>query len=211
MGGVTTGKTRETEEDDDDMTFRQIIATMALAVLAGCGAGGDFQTVGPDGLQAAISSGQINPATPTPGNLALGGHRIDPQAPRPGYTVATDSVGNGIQVEYFAPDGRSYLWYPGNATAVQAQYRYGLVIPRDGRPGRIGTVEFLYPSTSVDMTGRRGGEWESRGISDYRVYVMASQKGDIFNLSSGKVPYVRRGCELPKPMIADRPGKGVCR
>ncbi|MBN9886679.1 hypothetical protein [Salipiger abyssi] len=193
------------------MTFMRVIVTIALAVLAGCGVSGDFETVGPKELQAAVESGRINPATPTPGNLALAGHRIDPQAPRPGYTVATDSVGNGIQIEYFAPDGRSYLWYPGNRSVVQAQYRYGLVIPRDGSAGRIGTIEFLYPSNSIDRTGRRGGKWEARGISDYRVYVMASRKGDIFNLSSGEVPYVRRGCDLPKPMIATPPNRGVCR
>lgn len=193
------------------MRLGQVTIVMALAFLAGCGAGGDFKTAGPADLRAAVSSGQINPATPTPGNLALAGHRVDPQAPRPDYTVATDSVGNGIQVEYFAPDGRSYLWYPGNSSVVQAQYRYGLVIPRDGSVGRIGTIEFLYPSNTIDKTGRRGGEWESRGISEYRVYVMASQRGDIFNLSSGKAPYVRRGCDLPKPMVATPPGMGICR
>ncbi|WP_147405720.1 hypothetical protein [Cereibacter sphaeroides] len=193
------------------MKLTPVIAAMALAVLAGCGARGDFEAVGPKELQAAISSGRINPTIPSPGYLGLLGNDVDPQAPRPGYTVATDSVGNGIQIEYFAPDGRSYLWYPGNRTVVPAQYRYGLVIPNDGSTGRIATIEFLYPANSVDMLGRRGGKWESRGISDYRIYVMASQEGDVFNLSSGKVPYVRRGCDLPKPMIAIPPERGACR
>ena len=193
------------------MRLQLSVLAFALAVLVGCGAGGDFREVGPDKLLAAIKSGQINPATPTPGHLALAGHRVDPRAPRPGYTVATDSAGNGVQIEYFAPDGRNYLWYPGNASVVEGRYRYGIVVPRGGRVGRIGTIEFLYPSNSVDKNGRRGGEWESRAISDFRVYVIASQKGDIFNLSTGKVPYVRRACDLPKPMVAIPPGAGVCR
>lgn len=193
------------------MKLKLVVTAIAFAVLSGCMASGDFETVGPKELRAAISSGRIDPTTPSPGNLGLGGHRIDPQAPRPGYTVATDAIGNGIQIEYFAPDGRSYLWYPGNLSVVPAQYRYGLFIPSDGSAGRIGTIEFLYPSNSVDMMGRRGGKWESRGISDYRVYVMASQQGDVFNLSSGKVPYVRRRCDLPLPMLATPPERGKCR
>lgn len=189
--------------------FRQAAASIVFAFLAGCGAGGTFHTVDPKGLEAAIGSGQINPTTPTPGRLQIGPRDVDPQAPRPGYTVATD--GGPIQIEYFAPDGRSYLWFPGNTTVVQGQYRYGLVIPDDGGIGRIGTVEFLYPSNTIGMTGRKGGKWEAQGISDYRMYVMAVRNGDIFNLSSGEIPYVRRGCDLPRPMVANPPGRGICR
>jgi len=47
---------------------------------------------------------------------------MDPGYPRPNYTYASgppwERKGHGIQVEYFAEDGRSYLWYPGNSRVV---------------------------------------------------------------------------------------------
>lgn len=193
-------------------SFRRKAAAVAvLAMLSACGAPSSHAVMEPAQLQQAVAAGRVDPAIQPPGRLEIGPRPADPGAPRPGYTVATDSAGNGIQIEYLAPDGRSHLWYPGSAAAVSGRYRYGVLLPEDGSAGRISDVGFLYPAASRDALGRAGGDWQEREIGDYRSYVIASMPGDVFGLASGRVPYVRRGCDLPRPMVGTVEGQGVCR
>ena len=81
---------------------------------------------------------------PDPEDKVLGFSReIDPQYPRPGVTYATLDRYHGLQVTYYDPSGKSYLWYPGNRVSVEANYRYSGV-PSEKTPSGINirVIEF---------------------------------------------------------------------
>ncbi|WP_170763836.1 hypothetical protein [Ruegeria lacuscaerulensis] len=108
--------------------------------------------------------------------------------PKPGFTYASFDAGHGYQVEYLSPDGRAYLWYPGNRKTVVGKWKI-----------LLDEVCYRYGSNTFNpQTRQRGGSWncEYTGILGYRV--TAFQQGDVFNLKSGNLPYVRKRCELPK-------------
>ena len=139
-------------------------------------------------------------------------YRMDPAYPRPGYTYASGQPkrpgrrGHGIQVEYFSPDGEVFLWYPGNDAAVYGQYRVYGNAPEGQLPDspyRVDGLKFKYQSNSYNpVTNQGGGQWERRDREFSAKDVISYAKGDIFDLSSGTVPYRRRACDLPTPMKA---------
>ncbi|USG60090.1 hypothetical protein NBZ79_12990 [Sneathiella marina] len=98
-------------------------------------------------------------------------------------TVRTYSRTYGNQIEYFAPDGRAYLWYPGNNRPVPSKWRLEHHVFRY-------KICFLYPSSSYDaVTKERGGNWECRFLNLFADSIVEIEKSDIFNLSSGILPY----------------------
>lgn len=126
--------------------------------------------------------------------------------PRPGYTYVTFDRGHGIQIEYFSPNSKAYLWYPGNSRAVPSLYRYmGWNYDKDAAtPSNISTVQFLYPGASYNpVTKEYGGQWED-SPRNQRERLVASKPGDVFNLSSGRVPYRRDKCDLPDKIKPQR-------
>jgi hypothetical protein len=46
---------------------------------------------------------------------------VDPAFPRAGVTYATADYLYGVQIEYFAADGTSYLWFRGNSAPLRGQ------------------------------------------------------------------------------------------
>lgn len=101
-----------------------------------------------------------------------------------GKTVMTYSRQHGTQVEYVAPDGRAFLWYPGNLTIVPSLWKIedrGIIFEN--------RICGKYPSTSYNpATARHGGSWECRPVS--RQPVMDFAEGDVFNLSRRRlVPF----------------------
>lgn len=101
-----------------------------------------------------------------------------------GKTAMTYSNQHGTQVEYFAPDGRSFLWYPGNLTIVPSFWKIqdrGIILENG--------ICWKYPSTSYNpATARDGGSWECRPVS--RHWVIDFAEGDVFDLSHRRlVPY----------------------
>ncbi len=134
------------------------------------------------------------------------GFPVDIAAPRPGYTYAF-GLGpgpHGIQVEYFSEDGQAFLWYPGNDRAVTGFYKYRGHAPRGQipKPSRVDWILFKYQANSWNpVTRQPGGDWELRNREHLAESVISYAKGDIFNLSSGRVPYRRDKFDLPEPLI----------
>ncbi len=94
------------------------------------------------------------------------------------------SGGHGTQIEYLAPDGSTYLWYPGNRNIVVG----GWDVRRSGNKTQMC---FRYgPNTYNPVTEESGGKWECIVLSNYMIFQIDRQKGDMFGLSESKaVPY----------------------
>ena len=95
-----------------------------------------------------------------------------------------DSHGN--QVEYLDPDGRCYLWYPGNPVVLVGQWRCD-----ESR------IYFRYGSETYNpVTGVIGGQWESRPTALWSASVVEAVPGDILELDR-RLPFVLQ----PRPAI----------
>lgn len=144
--------------------------------------------------------------TPQPGQHYLSGYKyaeetvgslqnVDPQYPRSGLTYASVSYLYGIQVEYFAPDGTSYLWFRGNQAPIRGEWKIQ-------GSGLAANLCFIYCANTRDaVTGARGGDWECRRLRNEREGVVSFLEGDPFGLSQGRLPQVSlQRCQLPPPM-----------
>ncbi|MEO0379401.1 MAG: hypothetical protein AAF252_03975 [Pseudomonadota bacterium] len=114
-----------------------------------------------------------------------------------GRTLFFSNDGHGTQVEYFADNGRAYLWYRGNRTAVSSRWRTASPETGDipGPPIPIGrgdvAICFKYPSASYNpVTKTSGGAWECRASILFGENVVAIVEGDPFDLASGQLPAV---------------------
>lgn len=107
-----------------------------------------------------------------------------------GNTIRTHDSFHGTQIEYHAPDGRAYLWYPGNKGAVPSLWK-----TQSSGDGGV-QLCYKYPSNSFNpSTQNFGGEWEC-GAVYVRVRTQRERVvGDPFNLRSGRVPQVSLGGE----------------
>jgi hypothetical protein len=100
-------------------------------------------------------------------------------SPYAGKTVLFYDGGHGNQIEYYDPAGRAFLWYPGNAGAVRGRWRT-----------TTEAICFLYgPNTYNPVTGQHGGSWECTPWDPYRRHITDVADGDVFELSTGAVPY----------------------
>lgn len=118
---------------------------------------------------------------------------VDLEYPRAGYTYATSSYFYGVQVEYFSPDGNSYLWFRGNSRSIPGEWR----IDGSGRE-----LCFRYgPDTRDAVLGTLGGQWECGSRRGAVRSVISFVEGDPFHLSKGTLPaMVLKRCQLPPPM-----------
>ena len=101
-------------------------------------------------------------------------------------TVLTVDRQHGTQVRYFADNGRTFLWYPGNNRIVAADWR----VQSQDRDGfalcfKHGTQTF------APVSGSSGRVWKCSG-SVAQALAMTDEivAGDPFNLSNGAVPFV---------------------
>lgn len=128
-------------------------------------------------------------------NLAGFMQDVDPDFPRGGITYAFADVFYGVQVEYFAPDGTSYLWFRGNRAPLRGEWKV--------RGSGFGEdLCFRYgPNTRDAVTGIRGGNWECGRLASESRDVVSFLEGDPFGLSQGRLPQMSlRRCQLPPPM-----------
>jgi hypothetical protein len=103
-----------------------------------------------------------------------------------GRTLVFYGGGHGIQVEYYARNGRSYLWYPGNSRSVRGQWK---------NSSGGSHVCFRYPANTYDpVKNKQLGDWNCKSKAKVQRMAKSTCKGDPFRLSSGKVPYaLKRG------------------
>lgn len=114
-------------------------------------------------------------STPTKAELA---------ADYKGYTVIFFDRQHGTQVEYFGANNVS-LWYPGNTVIVNGGWKLA------EKPAGQSEICFKYQTTSYNpVTGKRGGSWECRKVSDNQAGIRHRIVGDPFELQSGQVPFI---------------------
>ena len=83
--------------------------------------------------------------------------------------------GHGTQIEYGGPDGRVYLWCPGNQIVLTGQWRIetrSMDIGDKGAPKRLDVAYtcFRYDTSGRNpMTGETGQDWAAFG-ADTRGY-----------------------------------------
>lgn len=106
-------------------------------------------------------------------------------------TAIIKQRGHGIYVEYTAPDGRLYMWYPGNFITVSGTWG----ISEEFYPPR---ACFKYINAHHGVTG----EFEpNECVPAYQTlsgaYVIEKREGDVFQLSTNGIPYVKSIGNLP--------------
>lgn len=105
---------------------------------------------------------------------------------------------HGTQISYKTADGRTYLWYPGNAVVLQGEWRaceerFGFTIkgsPTTTIPyGKICTK--FGANTFNPATGSKGETWECEAASKSDQMLVESRPGDVFGLARRTaVPFV---------------------
>lgn len=100
------------------------------------------------------------------------------------YFSCSQYPSHGTQIEYLSESGKAYLWYPGNTRAVRSDWKL-----EPGRQNKRYHICFKYPSGSVNpVNGNRGGEFRCRNLGEFASGIVDSRSGDIFELSSGRIP-----------------------
>jgi len=99
---------------------------------------------------------------------------------------------HGYQVEYFNND-TTYLWYPGNPVSLEGKWKIS-----------FGKICNMYPQNSYNkITNRTGGNYECSSIKTGMLFLVGELDGDMFGLSSGRVPYVLSRCTPPPEFKLD--------
>ena len=151
--------------------LRNLLILSAISLLAGCSGG--LKTFGP-------TIDELNEMTPYEVEAHIEG--------KTGRTIMTYGWAHGTQIEYVATDGRAYLWYPGNSRAVPSLWE---VQHRGLFTSSFHRICGKYPTRSYNpVTREYGGYWQCDSINAWAKRIPETREGDIFNLSSGKVPWV---------------------
>ena len=93
-----------------------------------------------------------------------------------GATTRSSSIQHGTQVEYLSPDGRAYLWYPGNPRILPGRWRVE-------KRGLGAQICFTYMPQPVSG-------WSCQGGGNYLVNQAEIVDGDPLDLEGGKLPFV---------------------
>ncbi|MDC3989136.1 SEC-C domain-containing protein [Polyangium jinanense] len=96
-----------------------------------------------------------------------------------GKTVLFYDPSHGNQAEYYDPNGRCYLWYPGNRGVVPGEWRV------EGQH-----IAFRYGTNTYNpVTGEHGGSWEPTLLQRWGTNIVDAAPGDVFGLATGRIPY----------------------
>lgn len=99
-----------------------------------------------------------------------------------GRTVLYYNAAHGNQIEYYDPSGWLFLWYPNNRGAVPG--------------GWYIEGAYLYAQYGNNVynpvTRTWGGNWEPSTLLSMLRDVVDSVQGDVFGLSTGRVPFPLR-------------------
>lgn len=102
-----------------------------------------------------------------------------------GFTHRSYSKPHGTQIEYLSPDGRAFLWYPGNRRVVVGSW---VVEPNDRDP-KSGVICYSYTNAFNPVLKTSGGRQCVLSTTFVRG-AKESLSGDVFGLSSGRIPFV---------------------
>ena len=94
-------------------------------------------------------------------------------------TIVFYEPSHGTQIEYFAPDGGAFLWYPGKSRVVAGKYKL------DGNK-----ICFQYGKNTYNpVTRQAGGNWKCSPSFVHRYSGKKACSGDPFNLKTGNIPF----------------------
>lgn len=99
-------------------------------------------------------------------------------------TILTQGL-HGTQIEFHRNDGKSFLWYPGNTSAVLANWKVQSYL------GSSHEICWQYPSNSRNgITGLSSyGRFQCTPAFSHSNDISEILKGDPFGLATGKVPF----------------------
>lgn len=115
----------------------------------------------------------------------------DPRALLAGQTIQHFDPFHGMQLEYYHPDGTAYLWYPGHKISVRSEWEF-----RGERTNEADNRLLCYkygPRVYNPVMKVRGRDWECQSIQMAPRFIEGRVRGDVFNLASGRVPWVLIG------------------
>ena len=100
-----------------------------------------------------------------------------------GKTLMTFRNFHGTQIEYFHPVGDVHLWHPGNSRTVDGDWQ---LVARNKRY----KICFRYDGKTIkSVTLSRYGKSNCMDLVDISASTKETRTGDIFNLTSGSVPF----------------------
>lgn len=158
---------------------------LIMLTLSACVNGDGDQNAGP--LQAATRRNISN--------LDAGPEVVDANYPRADVTYASYDSYFGLQIEYFASTGASYLWHERGGLPLKGQWA---IREFGGRK----TICFKYPSDVMERENIGAGRnWQCRNLKDVQRRIISYTPGDPFNLSLARptLPGLSK-CTLPAPM-----------
>jgi hypothetical protein len=102
-------------------------------------------------------------------------------------TIMSYDRGHGTQVEFIAPNGKTYLLYPANKAIMKGDWK----LERTDKPG-VFSLCFRYPGNSYNpVTRSRGGNWDCQLAGFYLTGLAEIVPGDVLGLSRrAQVPFV---------------------
>lgn len=104
------------------------------------------------------------------------------------YYYCIPVSGDGTLVDYYHPDGLAFRWFPGVSKPIP--FRWKLVEDHGLFNTLIYRVCSKYPSRGYNpLAGEDGGKWECDEIGRWSLNVTDVRQGDIFKLSSLRLPY----------------------
>ena len=121
-----------------------------------------------------------------------------PQYPQAGNTYLSYSGAHGFQVNYIGSGGKAWLWYPGNSVSLPEEYKLDEV-------RGIKALCWRHPGNSYNpVTKKSGGQFACQSLELSRKTIIAKRNGDLFGLSSGRIPYRLNRCKAPSEFTFDR-------
>jgi hypothetical protein len=99
-------------------------------------------------------------------------------------SLAPESQRHGVQIEYHAPNGQSFLWYPGNTRPVIG--RWEVRSAANGEP----ILCYSYGQNSYNPVTKQIGGGECKTGYEAMLFQSFAFVGDPFDLASGRLPFV---------------------
>ncbi|MEP4197417.1 MAG: hypothetical protein ABJL99_17485 [Aliishimia sp.] len=116
--------------------------------------------------------------------------------PQPNTTYLSFDPGHGYQVTFMRGDNVSWLWYPGNQRSLPASWKV---------EATRNAICWKYGSRTYNpVTKQGGGQFNCSPLGLVQRTKVAALKGDVFNLSSGQIPYRRKKCDAPSEFSFDQ-------
>lgn len=93
---------------------------------------------------------------------------------------------HGMQVEFLSDSGQAFLWYPRNTRLVVGEWE-----TRDFDSANSPSICFRFSNNTINPgLGTRGGHWTCRHGRGFVRQANEIVRDDIFNLSTGEIPFV---------------------